>query len=62
MNRVPSEQSLKQEYYLPGYNDVQSAESQPTFWRNMSPPSSGSKKNANEETKVKQAASKSFEA
>jgi hypothetical protein len=28
----------------------------------MSPPSSGSKKNANEETKVKQAASKSFEA
>jgi hypothetical protein len=31
------------EYYLLGYNAVQSVESQPTFRRNLLPPSSGSK-------------------
>jgi hypothetical protein len=31
-----------EEYYL-GYNAVQSVESQPMFWRIISPPSSGSK-------------------
>jgi hypothetical protein len=32
-----------EEVYLLGYNTVQSVESKPTFRRNMSPPSSGSK-------------------
>jgi hypothetical protein len=35
---------LNQDYCLLGYNAVQSVESQPAFWRNMSPPSSGSNK------------------
>jgi hypothetical protein len=33
-----------EEFYLLGYNAVQSAESQQMFWRNRSPPSLGSKK------------------
>jgi hypothetical protein len=37
-----------EESYLLGYNSVQSTESQPTFQRNMLPPSSGSK---NEQSK-----------
>jgi hypothetical protein len=35
--------SLFEEFYLLGYNTVQAAESQPTFRKNMSPPSPGSK-------------------
>jgi hypothetical protein len=34
---------LQVEFYLLGYNAVQCVGSQPTFWRNMSPPSSVSK-------------------
>jgi hypothetical protein len=34
-----------EEFYLLGYNDVSSVESQQTFRRNMSPPSSESKNN-----------------
>jgi hypothetical protein len=33
-----------EEYHLMGYNAVYSVECQPTFRRNISPPSSGSKK------------------
>jgi hypothetical protein len=35
---------MSEEYYLLGYNAVQSVESQPTFRRNISPPFSGSNK------------------
>jgi hypothetical protein len=38
-----SQSSGYEEFYLMGYNGA-SSESQPTFWRIMSPPSSGSKK------------------
>jgi hypothetical protein len=34
---------IYEEYYLLWYNAVYSVESQPTFRRNISPPSSGSK-------------------
>jgi hypothetical protein len=37
-----SHSGVYEEYYLLGYNAVQSVESQPTFRRNISPPSSGS--------------------
>jgi hypothetical protein len=37
---------IMKEFYLLGYNAVQPAESQPTFRRNMSPPSSGSNKSS----------------
>jgi hypothetical protein len=36
-----------EEFYLPGYNAVHSGESQPTFQRNMSPPSSWLKSKTN---------------
>jgi hypothetical protein len=34
---------LYEEFYLLSYNNMQSIEIQPMFWRNMLPPSSGSK-------------------
>jgi hypothetical protein len=45
-----------EDFYLRGYNTVQSVESQLTFRRNMSPPPSGSKSNQ-ARTSVKQVAS-----
>jgi hypothetical protein len=38
-----------EEFYLLGCNVVQFVESQPTFCRSISPPSSGSKKNPTKE-------------
>jgi hypothetical protein len=38
-NSIPT--MPREEFYLLGYNAVKSVECQPTFRRNMSPPSSG---------------------
>jgi hypothetical protein len=43
-----------QEFYIPGYKTVNSVESQPTFRRNMSPPSSGSKSKSSKKPGWKQ--------
>jgi hypothetical protein len=40
---LSSHSSGYEEFYLLGYNAMQSNESQKTFWRNMSPPSSRSR-------------------
>jgi hypothetical protein len=42
-----------EKYHLLGHNAVYSVECQPTFWRNISPPSSGSKEQVQLETSAK---------
>jgi hypothetical protein len=43
------EVEIYEQFYLLEYNDVQSVESQPTSWRNMSPPSSALKNKPSKE-------------
>jgi hypothetical protein len=44
MVAIPDTTDYKPQFYLLRYNAPWSVENQLTFWRNMPPPSSGSKK------------------